>query len=451
MGKLFGTDGIRGLANTYPMTPEIALKAGRASVAYFRKHQGIAHPKIVVGRDTRISGPMLESAIMAGICSMGGEAVRVGVIPTPGVAYVARTIGADAGIVISASHNPYEDNGIKFFKGDGYKLSDAEESELEALILDSEMLLRAEKINAVGRIYPLTDAARTYQQFLGGIMEDAANFKGIQLVIDCSNGATSGIAPELFASLGFDVISLSSTPNGTNINADCGSQHPEKMAEAVVKKNAEIGLAFDGDGDRLIAVDEKGVVLTGDQIIAICALFLDRHKQLNNRTVVSTVMSNIGLGTALRKQGIRHVMSDVGDRYVMTEMLNSGAVVGGEDSGHIIFHDHHTTGDGMLAALQLIKVMTATGKSLSELAKVMTVSPQVLINVPVKTKPDIGTIPEIQTIIRSVENDLNEKGRVLVRYSGTQSMCRVMVEAPTEKDAGLWAQQIAEVIAEKIG
>ncbi len=432
------------------MTPEIAIQAGRAIVFYLREQTKVACPKIVIGRDTRISGPMLASAVMAGICSMGGDVIDVGIIPTPGVAYLTRSEGAHAGIVISASHNPYQDNGIKLFKGDGYKLSNAQEADLEDLILNHDLQRSAESIQQTGRIQFLDKGGEQYTRFLQKTFKLSSDCKMIKLVLDCSNGATSNIAPTLFESLGFSVKALFNQPNGENINAECGSQHPEKMAEAVLNDEADLGLAFDGDGDRLIAVDEKGNILTGDQIIAICALFLNKHRQLMNKTVVSTVMSNIGLGVALQREGIQHVMSDVGDRYVMEELLANKAIIGGEDSGHIIFLDHHTTGDGMLAALQLIQVMLDAGKPLSELAKAMTVFPQVLLNVEVASKPKISTIPEIRAIIQSAEKELNGEGRVLVRYSGTQPMCRVMVEAPTEDDARRYAEQIADIITEKL-
>ena len=408
-------------------------------------------PKIVIGRDTRISGPMLASAVMAGICSMGGDVIDVGIIPTPGVAYLTRSEGAHAGIVISASHNPFQDNGIKFFKGDGYKLSDAEEADLEDLIIGDDLQRSAESIQQTGRIQSLDKGVEQYTRFLQKTFKLSSECKMVKLVLDCSNGATSHMATALFKSLGFSTKALFIQPNGENINDGCGSQHPEKMAAAVVQDQADLGLAFDGDGDRLIAVDEKGNILTGDQIIAICALFLNKHKQLTNKTVVSTVMSNIGLGVALQREGIQHVMSNVGDRYVMQEMLAHKAIIGGEDSGHIIFLDHHTTGDGMLAALQLIQVMIDAGKPLSELAKAMTVFPQVLLNVEVTSKPKISTIPEIQAIIQSTEKDLNGEGRVLVRYSGTQPMCRVMVEAPTDDAAERYANTIVEVIAKQLG
>ena len=433
------------------MTPEIALQTGRAIIDYLREQMNIDCPKIVIGRDPRISGPMLASAVMSGICSMGGEVIDAGILPTPGVAYLTRNQGAQAGVVISASHNPFQDNGIKLFKGDGFKLSDTEEADLEDLILGKDIQRTAESIRNIGQIQPFPEGGELYTRFLQKTFTPSSECKMIRLVLDCSNGATSGIAWELFESLGFATKALFNQPDGKNINAGCGSQHPEKMAEAVVNDGADLGLAFDGDGDRLIAVDETGRVLTGDQIIAICALFLNKNGLLKSQTVVSTVMSNIGLGIALQQEGIHHVMSDVGDRYVMEEMISNDAILGGEDSGHIIFLNHHTTGDGMLAALQLLQVLIDAGKPLSEIAKAMTVFPQKLVNVDVTSKPDLSTIPEIRNIIQSVENELNGKGRVLVRYSGTQPMCRVMVEASTDNQAKTYCRQIAGVIAEKLG
>jgi len=433
------------------MTPEIAVQAGRAIVYYLKDQKSVDCPQIVIGRDTRISGPMLASAVISGICSMGGDVIDAGILPTPGVAYLTQSQGAHAGVVISASHNPFQDNGIKLFKGDGYKLSDIEEADLEDLIMGDNLQRTAESINNIGRVQPFDEGAVLYRRFLQNTFKPSSECKMIKLVLDCSNGATSAIALELFQSLGFATKVLFNQPDGKNINAECGSQHPEKMAAAVVDDGADLGLAFDGDGDRLIAVDEKGHVLSGDQIIAICSLFLNKTKQLRNKTVVSTVMSNIGLGIALHREGIQHVMSDVGDRYVMEQMIANNAVLGGEDSGHIIFLDHHTTGDGMLAALQLLQVILDAGKPLSEIGKVMTVFPQKLVNVAVMSKPDINSVPEIQASIESVETELDGKGRVLVRYSGTQPMCRVMVEAPTDDKAHQYAAQIAGVIGKKLG
>jgi len=440
MGKLFGTDGIRGVANTYPMTPEMAMKIGKAAALYFGKNR--SNTRIVVGKDTRISGDMLEHAIVAGICSAGADAYLTGVIPTPGVAYLARMYEAAAGIVISASHNPFYDNGFKFFKGNGYKLSDESETEIEELFLDNKTPFAL--VQDIGRSYKADDAVKKYAQFLKS--ELTADLKGLKLVIDCANGATYKIAPEVFIHKGATVESLFISPNGKNINEDCGSQHTRHLQKAVVEKKADMGFAFDGDGDRVIAVDNTGKVISGDQVLAICAKVLKKQGKLKNDTVVSTVMSNIGFKIALKDMGIKHIAADVGDRYVMKEMLDSGAIIGGEDSGHTIFLDHHTTGDGILTALRLIEAVVTESAPLSQLADVMRTYPQVLLNVEVTQKPDIESIPAIQEEIRRVEAQLGEMGRVLVRYSGTQPLCRVMVEASTQKETESCCKQIAEVI-----
>lgn len=449
MKKLFGTDGIRGVANEYPMTPEMAVKIGRAAALYFQKDQNRA--KIIIGKDTRISGSMLECALVSGICSTGSDAYRAGIIPTPGVAFMTSSTGASAGIVVSASHNPYYDNGIKIFKGNGSKLSDEIEGEIEKLILDDDIVSTCRSIRKTGSVYEIDDAWKRYATFLKSTLQGDSSFKGMKIVIDCSNGATYKIAPAIFADLGAEVESLFIKPDGKNINDNCGSQHPETLVEMVVKKGADIGLSFDGDGDRLVAVDEKGNIISGDRILAVCAKTMKQKGLLKNNIVVSTVMSNMGLGVALKDFGIKHVMADVGDRYVMEKMISSGAVLGGEDSGHTIFLDHHTTGDGILTALRLLETMHEEAKPLSELGKVMTVFPQVLLNVAVKSKPDIKTVPGIKEIIKAVETKLGEKGRVLVRYSGTQPVCRIMVEGPNISETKLFCQQIADVVQRLLG
>jgi len=449
MGKLFGTDGIRGVANEHPMTAEMALNVGRAVAQFFRKDH--VRSKIVIGKDTRISGDMLESAMVAGICSMGGEPYLVGPIPTPGVAFLTSSMGADAGIVISASHNPFYDNGIKVFKHDGHKLSDEKEAELEQLILDDSMAAACQSVRETGRVCPLADAGERYADFLKKTIPADCRFNGMKIFMDCSNGATYQVAPKVFSDLGADVTPLFVSPDGKNINEKCGSQHPEILGKKVVENKAQIGLAFDGDGDRLIAVDEQGNVITGDQILVICAKVMKQKGLLKNDLVVSTVMSNIGFRLALKEMGIRHIMADVGDRYVMKEMLASCGVIGGEDSGHMIFLEHHTTGDGILTALKLIEAMKAEDKPLSELGKIMSVFPQILMNVEVRTKPEIETVPEVMDAIRSVEASLGEKGRVLVRYSGTQPLCRVMVEGPTQEETRGYCQEIVGVVEEVLG
>jgi len=449
MGKLFGTDGIRGLANEYPMTSEMAMKVGRA-VAYFFNRKEKGRPKIIIGKDTRISGYMLEYALVSGICSMGADAYLAGVLPTPGIAYITASTDADAGIVISASHNPFYDNGIKIFKKDGFKLSDEKEAEIEKILLSDEISSICRKVRMTGGVSIIDDAEQNYMDFL--LSKVPENFcQGMKIVIDCSNGATYKVAPELFARVGAEVETLFNDPDGRNINENCGSQHTSELRKIVLEKNADIGLAFDGDGDRLIAVDEDGNIITGDQILAICAKSMKKKDQLKSNTVVSTVMSNMGLGIALEDMGIKHIKAKVGDRYVLERMIHSGAVLGGEDSGHMIFWDHQTTGDGILTALKLIEALKNDFKPLSELVKIMNVFPQVLINVEVKNKPDISSVPQITEAIKAAEKNLAGKGRVLVRYSGTRPLCRVMVEGPTRKITEKYCQEIADKVKEQIG
>ena len=444
MNKLFGTDGIRGIANEYPMTTEVALNVGRA-IAYLSKREGHA-PRIIIGKDTRLSGDMFESAIISGICSMGVNAISVGVIPTPGIAFLTHSMRADAGIVISASHNPSQDNGIKIFNSDGFKLSDEKENQIEELIFANNM----EKLHPIpkelGKVSRLDDAVGRYVDFLKSTFPQQINPEGIKVVLDCSNGATYRVAPEVFAELGVEITTLFNQPDGKNINLNCGSQHPEILAAEVLRKRADVGFAFDGDGDRVIAVDNKGNVLTGDRMLAICSAILKKEGKLKNNLVVRTVMSNLGLSVAFQGLGIDSVFAQVGDRFVLEEMLAHGAIIGGEDSGHLIFLQHHTTGDGLITALQVMAAMKKEDKPLSELARIMTVFPQKLINIDVKRKPEIETVPEIMAAIKQVEKKLGNKGRVLVRYSGTQSMCRVMVEGPTKKETETYCRQIADVV-----
>ena len=446
MGTLFGTDGIRGKANRYPLDCETAVKAGRA-VAAFWGGDTTGAPRFLIGCDTRISGSMLAGALAAGICSMGGDVWQGGVLPTPGVAHLTKYGDFDAGIVISASHNPFFDNGIKLFNRDGFKLSDADEAAIEGLIVDDGALIeRCRDIQKTGTIHVLAEAGDGYADFLAQQMASEVSLAGMRLVVDCSNGAASGIAPDLFGRLGASVTPLFCDPDGININAQCGSQHPEVLAKRVVAEKADLGLAFDGDADRLIAVDETGSVLSGDQIMAILAKSLLDQGRLNPPLVVTTVMSNLGFGQALATMGVRHIKAAVGDRYVMAEMVKAGAVMGGEDSGHMIFLDHHTTGDGMLAALMLLAAVVRAGQPLSKMATLMTVFPQCLINVAVEEKPPLDTVPSIQAAIEVAERQLGDTGRVLVRYSGTQPQCRVMVEGPTEAVTRSLCQEIAGTV-----
>ncbi|MFZ0131267.1 MAG: phosphoglucosamine mutase [Desulfobacterales bacterium] len=448
MGKLFGTDGIRGVANQYPMTAEMALKVGRVLGHHFGNSGRSA---ILIGRDTRISGQMIESAIAAGCCSMGVDVVLAGVVPTPGVAFLTREMGAASGVVVSASHNPYFDNGIKVFDARGFKLSDKVENALETTLLDGDLAATAGMIREIGKINGLDTGGDQYEQFLTRCFPTDCRLDNLKIVLDCANGATSFLAPRLFSELGAEVCALYVEPDGKNINEGCGSQHPQNLAEKVRVTGADIGLAFDGDGDRLIAVDETGAVLTGDQVLAICARYLKKNGRLKNNVVVSTVMSNMGLGESLRKEGIKNVITGVGDRYVMEEMHQQGAVLGGEDSGHTVFLDHQTTGDGMLTALKLLEIIQSENRPLSELKKAMMVFPQVLINVDVNSKPPLVSLPNVTATICQVEKDLAGKGRVLVRYSGTQPQCRVMVEGPNADDTNLFCNKIAEAVKNLIG
>jgi phosphoglucosamine mutase len=449
MGKLFRTDGIRGIANQYPVTAEIALETGRVVASFFSSEKG--NPMIIVGKDTRISGDMLEHAVAAGICSMGVDVLFAGVMPTPGVAFLTTYTKAVAGMVISASHNPFFDNGIKLFKKDGFKLSDDIESNIEKMLLSGPTGHLCHGIEKTGRVRFLENGKEHYVNFLKKAVPENFSLKGLKIALDCSNGAMHQIAPELFSSLGADVKTIFNVPDGININKNCGSQHTQSLQKFVKDNKADIGLAFDGDGDRLVAVDENGNEIKGDQILFIGAKFLKKQNKLKNNLLVTTVMSNIGLRIALTDSGIQHATAAVGDRYVLELMQKEGAVLGGEDSGHIIYLDHQTTGDGLLAALKLLEAMHAESKPLSALARIMTLFPQKLINVDVRKMPDIKTIPGIIKEIENVEKLLGGKGRVLVRYSGTQPQCRVMVEGPTIQETEKYCRRIAEAVREAIG
>jgi phosphoglucosamine mutase len=394
---------------------------------------------------------MFENALVSGICSMGVDAIMVGVIPTPGIAFLTSSMRVDAGIVISASHNPFQDNGIKIFSDDGFKLPDEKELAIEAMIFANNMQKLHPSPSELGKAYRMDDARGRYIVFLKHSFPREFTLEGTKVVLDCANGATYRVAPDTFFELGAEVTTLFDDPDGKNINVKCGSQHPETLSAEVLKKGADVGFAFDGDGDRLIAVDEKGAVLTGDQIIAVCANVMKKEGSLTNNLVVRTVMSNIGLSVALKNMQIDSVMTKVGDRYVLEEMQAKGGAIGGEESGHIIFLQHHTTGDGILTALQVLSAMKKEGKPLSTLAKIMQVFPQSLINVDTKSRPEISTVPEIVSAIKAVEKKLGDKGRVLVRYSGTQNMCRVMVEGPTKEETIEYCKQIADVVRAKLG
>jgi phosphoglucosamine mutase len=444
MGTLFGTDGIRGEANRYPMDAGMAFSVGQAVTYLFKNDRH--RTRVVIGKDTRISGYMLESALESGISSMGGFSYLLGVLPTPGIAFIARDMRADAGIVISASHNPYQDNGIKIFSREGFKLSDEQEDTIEDLILNNRLSDKLPAAADMGQAFRMEDAPGRYVVFVKNSFPRELSMEGMKIVMDTGNGATYRVAPAVFSELGADVEVLHNTPNGLNINDGCGSQHTEDLQQKVVDTGASLGLAFDGDGDRLIAVDEKGHAVTGDQVLIICGKVLKDQGRLKNNLVVSTVMSNLGLTLACKKYGFFHHASQVGDRYVLEDMQRLGAVIGGEESGHTIFLDYHTTGDGIITAVQLISAMLTENKPLSELATMMDIFPQKLINVDVKSKPDVSTIPDVMAVIRQVESELGEQGRVLVRYSGTQNMCRVMVEGPTEELTETYCREIADAV-----
>jgi len=449
MGKLFGTDGIRGEANRYPMDSAIAFSVGQAITHLLKKPNH--RTRVMIGKDTRISGYMLESSLEAGITSMGGNPYLVGVLPTPGIAFATMSMRADAGIVISASHNPFQDNGIKIFGGNGFKLSDEQEEVIENLILEGKLPQMVPSVNDMGQAFRLEDVHGRYIVFLKNTFPRELSIEGMKIVLDTANGATYKVAPETFWELGAKVETIYASPNGLNINEHCGSQEPHDLRKRVVESGADIGLAFDGDGDRLIAVDEKGREITGDQILIICGRMLKEQGKLKNDLLVSTVMSNMGMLVACKKYGFKHHASKVGDRYVLEDMQRLGGVLGGEDSGHMIFLDHHTTGDGILTAIQLIAAMVNAGKPLSELAALMDIFPQKLINVEVKSKPDVSTVPQVAEVIKQVESELAGDGRVLVRYSGTQNVCRVMVEGPSEERTDKYCRMIADVIKKTLG
>jgi phosphoglucosamine mutase len=449
MGKLFGTDGIRGEANRYPMDAQMAFSVGQA-VAYLFKNRN-HRTRVIIGKDTRISGYMLESSLEAGISSMGASSYLVGVLPTPGIAFITESMRADAGIVISASHNPYQDNGIKIFSASGFKLSDEQEAIIEDLILEGNLPGKVPAARDMGRVYRMEDARGRYIVFLKNTFPRDLSMEGMKIVLDTANGATYRVAPDAFTELGANVEVIHNKPDGLNINDRCGSQYTRDLEKRVLESGADIGLAFDGDGDRLIAVDEKGRKMTGDQILLICARALKDQDRLRNNLLISTVMSNLGLIIACKRNGFKHHASRVGDRYVLEDMQRLGAIIGGEQSGHMIFLEHHTTGDGILTAIQLIAAMIKKGKPLSELAGMMDIYPQQLINVEVNSKPDISTVTTLQEAVRQVESELGDQGRVLVRYSGTQNLCRVMVEGPTEEVTEKYCLQLAEAVKSALG
>lgn len=448
MGKYFGTDGVRGIANT-ELSPELAFRLGRFGGYVLTKNTQQQRPKVIIGRDTRISGHMLEGALVAGLLSIGAEVMRLGVISTPGVAYLTKALGAQAGVMISASHNPVADNGIKFFGPDGFKLSDSQEAEIEELLDQVKDTLPRPVGGDLGQVSDYFEGGQKYLQYLKQSVDE--EFTGIHVALDCAHGATSSLAAHLFADLDADITTMGATPDGLNINEGVGSTHPEKLGALVLEKGADVGLAFDGDGDRLIAVDEKGQIVDGDQIMFICGKYMKQEGRLKHSTVVSTVMSNLGFHKGLEELNIEGVQTAVGDRYVVEAMKENGYNLGGEQSGHIIFLDYNTTGDGLLTGLQLVNIMKATKKSLSELAGEMKQYPQKLVNVRVTDKHAVTENDKVAEVIRQVEEEMAGNGRILVRPSGTEPLVRVMAEAPTQEACDEYVDRIAEVVKEEMG
>lgn len=447
MAKFFGTDGIRGKANVFPLDVETVVQIGKSLVLAL----GTVAPMIVIGRDTRISGQVLEHALCAGIKYMGGTSLSAGIIPTPAVSFITKAFAADAGVVISASHNPFYDNGLKIFSKNGMKISDEMENRIEdflAKICEIEKRSLSEHVGVPRYIHE--DALNQYIKFLKNILPEHVSFSGLKVVIDTANGATFAIAPILFKELGARVEVINNTPDGVNINADCGSEHLASLKKKVIDMSADIGLAFDGDGDRLIAVDEGGENLSGDQMVFIFAKYLKEKNALSGNILVGTEMSNIGLQLACEKNGIFFHKAHVGDKHVMEKLISLGGNLGGEQSGHIIFSDYHFSGDGLISALKLLEIMVDKKTKLSDLKSDMPVYPQSLINVEISIKPDIYSIPSILKVIKDAENVLKDKGRILVRYSGTQPLCRIMAEG---SDTGITENlcfRIAEVVKKEL-
>jgi phosphoglucosamine mutase len=442
--KLFGTDGVRGVANVYPMTAEVAMQLGRALAFLIRN--GPHRHRVIIGKDTRVSGYMLENALAAGIMSMGVDVGLIGPLPTPAVANITTSMRADAGAVISASHNPYQDNGIKFFWRDGFKLPDETEAKFEALLADNSIDHLRPTAKRIGKAVRLDDAMGRYIVFLKNTFPRELTLAGLTLVVDCANGAAYKVVPAVLEELGAKVISTGVNPDGKNINARCGAMHPEGLAKLVLKHHAHLGIAVDGDADRLIVVDEKGAVVDGDAIMAIVTGELVARKALAKKTLVTTVMSNVGLERAVAPWGVKVVRTKVGDRYVVEEMRRHGYNFGGEQSGHLVFLDHATTGDGSLAALQVLAVMCRQGKPLSALTRIFEAVPQTLLNFQVKHRRALADLPEVQKSIKGVEGKLGKEGRVLVRFSGTEAKVRVLIEGVDAKKNKAYAEEIGAAL-----
>ncbi len=448
MGKLFGTDGVRGVANVYPMTTEVALQLGRGAAHLFRNQAG--RHRIVIGKDTRLSGYMIENAIAAGICSMGVDVLLIGPLPTPGIAFITASMRADAGVVISASHNPFQDNGIKFFDHTGFKLPDEVEERIEELIFSAELDALRPTAAEVGKAFRIEDARGRYIEFLKRAFPQEFSLDGMKIVLDCANGAAYRVAPTVLEELGAELVLIGVEPDGENINRECGSLHPEVAGRAVRESGAALGIALDGDADRAVFVDERGDYVGGDNIMAVLAQKMLAEGRLRQNTLVATVMSNMGLEIALERMGGRVVRTRVGDRYVVEHMVAGGFNLGGEQSGHVIFLDHSTTGDGMITALQVLAAVKREGRPLSELAAVMEPFPQRLVNVKVACRMPLEEVPGLVPLIKECESGLAGRGRILVRFSGTEPLARVMIEGEDEARIGAMAEAIADHLARQL-
>ncbi len=449
MRKLFGTDGVRGIANVEPMTVETAMKLGRAAAHIF-KHKSGRH-RIVIGKDTRLSCYMIESALTSGICSLGVDVILVGPMPTPAIAFLARSLRADAGVMISASHNSFQDNGIKFFSKEGLKLPDEVEKRIEDLIFSGEIDAIRPTAEEIGKVYRIDDVEGRYIEFVKNSLPKGLDFQGLKVVIDCANGASYRVAPMVLSELGAEVVVLNNQPSGTNINKDCGALYPDQLKKAVVEHAAHVGIAHDGDADRTIFVDERGEVVDGDALMVCFALAMQREQRLKGEALVTTLMSNMGVELALHPKGIHVFRTQVGDRYVLEKMIKGAYNLGGEQSGHMIFLDYNTTGDGIVTALQFLSLMVRTGKPVSELVACMSPLPQILKNVAVSSKPELSTLPELTKKISEFEKTLGGRGRILVRYSGTETLLRVMIEGEAQETITEMADVLIEIIEKKIG
>ena len=443
MKKLFGTDGIRGIANREPITAEVIFYIGRAGAYLFKDE---ADPKILIGRDTRISGDMLEAALIAGICSMGVNVLRAGIIPTPVVAYLTRIYNANCGVVISASHNPFDHNGIKYIRGNGFKFSDSEEEEIERIYFENHSKDEWPTKKNIGRVEELPEGEEKYVDYIKNTLPPKFTLKGYKIVLDCANGASFMIAPSVFTELGAEIITIHDKPNGININYNCGSVHPASLRKEVLRQKADLGFSYDGDADRVIAVDEKGNIIDGDQIMAICALNLIKKAQLPNKTVVTTLMSNIGFDRAIEKAGGKVIRTNIGDRYVLEMMKKVKTVLGGEQSGHIIFSQYSTTGDGLLTSLQLMKILREEEKSLFDLASVMEKYPQIILNYEIKDEEQFFKNLCIKKFIEERKKELDGKGRIFVRASGTEPLIRILLEGEDEDKLERMSQDLRKVI-----